>query len=107
MSVMHISYKHMQQTLDIDGHRSGEKSLDNLGLDEKTTTKLPRYDRYYPEVISGSHTQTWWLTISDDVANFLLGSVWKTFIEKQHGKIQSTTECNPFESKSPESHHLY
>ena len=43
----------MHQSLDIDGHRSGEKSLDNQWLDEKTT-RLPRYDRYYPEVISVS-----------------------------------------------------
>ena len=46
----------MQQSLDIDGHRSGEKSLDNLWLDEKTTTRLPKYDRYYLEVISVSLT---------------------------------------------------
>ena len=104
----------MQQSLDIDGYRSGEKSLDNLWLDEKTTTRLPRYDRYYPEVISVSLT-----TIYTHKLALMINYIWwrgKFFIgqclenlywEATHGKMQSATECNPFESKYPKSHHLY
>jgi hypothetical protein len=55
-SIPLMSFYWYQLSLDTVGHRSFQKSYKNLGLIEKTHSRVPRHDRSSPEVISVSHS---------------------------------------------------